>query len=423
MKLGIPTKKSNLIPTLSLLMIMILILTGTGCSKKVVADGDDLMKDITPGTVSKIDAYNEEDTLKAMNFSLELFKKNESAKNTLVSPISVLTALSMTANGAKENTRKQMEEVFGLSPDTLNQLLNLYIRKLPDEKKLKVSMANSIWFRKGGRIEVLPDFLQTNANYYGAKIYRSAFDQSTLAAINDWVDIETDGMIKDILDEIPDEALMYLINALSFEAEWEKIYAENEISVGEFTSEDGMKQNVDMMFGEETRYLKDTNATGFIKNYAEGSFAFVALLPDEGTSVSEYLQSLIGESLQNLMKNAENTTVFTMMPKFKSEYSVEMSEILKEMGMSDAFDENLADLSGIGTSPEGNLFISRVIHKTAIEVNEKGTKAGAATVVEIETKSAAMETYSVKLDRPFVYLIIDTESYLPLFIGTTMSVE
>jgi len=423
MKLGIPTKKSNLIPTLSLLMIMILILTGTGCSKKVVADGDDLMKDITPGTVSKIDAYNEEDTLKAMNFSLELFKKNESAKNTLVSPISVLTALSMTANGAKENTRKQMEEVFGLSPDTLNQLLNLYIRKLPDEKKLKVSMANSIWFRKGGRIEVLPDFLQTNANYYGAKIYRSAFDQSTLAAINDWVDIETDGMIKDILDEIPDEAVMYLINALSFEAEWEKIYAENEISVGEFTAEDGMKQNVDMMFGEETRYLKDTNATGFIKNYAEGSFAFVALLPDEGTSVSEYLQSLIGESLQNLMKNAENTTVFTMMPKFKSEYSVEMSEILKEMGMSDAFDENLADLSGIGTSPEGNLFISRVIHKTAIEVNEKGTKAGAATVVEIETKSAAMETYSVKLDRPFVYLIIDTESYLPLFIGTTMSVE
>ena len=416
-------KKSNLIPTLSLLMIMILILTGTGCSKKVVADGDDLMKDITPGTVSKIDAYNEEDTLKAMNFSLELFKKNESAKNTLVSPISVLTALSMTANGAKENTRKQMEEVFGLSPDTLNQLLNLYIRKLPDEKKLKVSMANSIWFRKGGRIEVLPDFLQTNANYYGAKIYRSAFDQSTLAAINDWVDIETDGMIKDILDEIPDEAVMYLINALSFEAEWEKIYAENEISVGEFTAEDGMKQNVDMMFGEETRYLKDTNATGFIKNYAEGSFAFVALLPDEGTSVSEYLQSLIGESLQNLMKNAENTTVFTMMPKFKSEYSVEMSEILKEMGMSDAFDENLADLSGIGTSPEGNLFISRVIHKTAIEVNEKGTKAGAATVVEIETKSAAMETYSVKLDRPFVYLIIDTESYLPLFIGTTMSVE
>lgn len=416
-------KKSNLIPTLSLLMIMILILTGTGCSKKVVADGDDLMKDITPGTVSKIDAYNEEDTLKAMNFSLELFRKNESAKNTLVSPISVLTALSMTANGAKENTRKQMEEVFGLSPDTLNQLLNLYIRKLPDDKKLKVSMANSIWFRKGGRIEVLPDFLQTNANYYGAKIYRSAFDQSTLTAINDWVDIETDGMIKDILDEIPDEAVMYLINALSFDAEWEKIYAENEISVGEFTSEDGMKQNVDMMYGEETRYLKDTNATGFIKNYAEGSFAFVALLPDEGTSVSEYLQSLTGESLQKLIKNEENTTVFTMMPKFKSEYSVEMSEILKGMGMVDAFDENQADLSGIGTSPEGNLFISRVIHKTAIEVNEKGTKAGAATVVEIETKSAAMETYFVKLDRPFVYLIIDTESYLPLFIGTTMSVE
>ena len=413
----------NLMPLISTLLMGILFMASTGCSKKVVADADDLMKDVKPGTVSQIDAYNEADALKAMDFSLKLFQKNSSSENTLVSPISVLTALGMTANGAKANTLKEMEEVFGLETGTLNELLNLYIRKLPDEKKLKVSMANSIWFREGGRIEVVPGFLQTNADYYGAKVYRSAFDQSTLTAINQWVDMETDGMIKDILDEIPDEAVMYLINALSFDGEWENIYSEDEISPGEFTTEDGAKQTVDMMYSEEARYIKDDNATGFMKDYAGGDFAFVALLPEEGTSVSEYVQSLTGEKLKSLMMNTEDAPVFTMIPKFKSEYSVEMSHILKEMGMVDAFSEKLADLSGLGTSPEGNLYINRVIHKTAIEVNEKGTKAGAATVVEVATESAVMETYAVKLDRPFVYLIVDTTSYLPLFIGTTMSVE
>lgn len=415
--------KKRLIPILTTLLLGIMVFTFTGCSQKASADGDDLMKDIRPGSAETIDAYIEEDNIAAMDFSLELFKMNLLCQNTLISPVSVLSALGMTANGARENTLAEMEAVFGLPREKINQLMNLYMRNLPDEDKLKVSMANSIWFREGGRIEVNKEFLQTNANYYDAGIYRSPFDESTLKAINDWVEKETDGMIVDILDQIPDEAVMYLINALSFDAEWQNIYNENSIREDIFTADDGTIQRADMMYSEEHLYIEDDGAKGFIKDYAGGKYAFVAMLPPEDLHLSAYIAGLTGEKLQSLIKNAQTTEVNTMMPKFTTEYSVEMSDILKSMGMVDAFDEYEADLKDLGTA-EGNLYISRVIHKTKIEVNEKGTKAGAATVVEVSEESAAIEDpKTVYLDRPFLYLIVDKESNLPLFMGTTLFVE
>jgi len=415
--------KKRLIPILTTLLLGIMVFTFTGCSQKASADGDDLMKDIRPGSAETIDAYIEEDNIVAMDFSLELFKMNLLCQNTLISPVSVLSALGMTANGARENTLAEMEAVFGLPREKINQLMNLYMRNLPDEDKLKVSMANSIWFREGGRIEVNKEFLQTNANYYDAGIYRSPFDESTLKAINDWVEKETDGMIVDILDQIPDEAVMYLINALSFDAEWQNIYNENSIREDIFTADDGTIQRADMMYSEEHLYIEDDGAKGFIKDYAGGKYAFVAMLPPEDLHLSAYIAGLTGEKLQSLIKNAQTIEVNTMMPKFTTEYSVEMSDILKSMGMVDAFDEHKADLKDLGTA-EGNLYISRVIHKTKIEVDEKGTKAGAATVVEVSEESAAIEDpKTVYLDRPFLYLIVDKESNLPLFMGTTLFVE
>lgn len=415
--------KKRLIPILTTLLLGIMVFTFTGCSQKASADGDDLMKDIRPGSAETINTYIEEDNIAAMDFSLELFKMNLLCQNTLISPVSVLSALGMTANGARENTLAEMEAVFGLPREKINQLMNLYMRNLPDEDKLKVSMANSIWFREGGRIEVNKDFLQTNANYYDAGVYRSPFDESTLKAINDWVEKETDGMIVDILDQIPDEAVMYLINALSFDAEWQNIYNENSIREDIFTADDGTIQRADMMYSEEHLYIEDDGAKGFIKDYAGGKYAFVAMLPPEDLHLSAYIAGLTGEKLQSLIKNAQTIEVNTMMPKFTTEYSVEMSDILKSMGMVDAFDEHKADLKDLGTA-EGNLYISRVIHKTKIEVDEKGTKAGAATVVEVSEESAAIEDpKTVYLDRPFLYLIVDKESNLPLFMGTTLFVE
>jgi serine protease inhibitor len=396
--------------------------TLTGCAVRAKATDIDLMAGIKPAAVNTdVDLGSSE---AIADFAVSLFQNSASAdKNSLVSPVSVLCALGMTANGAKEETLRQMEEVFGLSVPELNEYLHAYMESLPGEGKNKLALANSIWIRDGDRLSVEQDFLQTNADYYGAPVYKSAFDDAALKNINNWVKENTDGMIDSILESIPDDAVMYLINALSFDAEWQDIYNENDVRDGVFTAISGAERSVKMMYSEENRYLDDGSAAGFIKYYAGGEYAFAALLPNEGMSLSDYISSLTGEKLMNTIGNAQSVQVNAGMPKFESEYSAEMSDILKSMGMADAFDPYKADFSGIGSSGADNLFISSILHKTYIAVDEKGTKAGAATAVEMTLTSAPVdEPKSVILDRPFVYMIIDCNANLPLFIGAVTDI-
>lgn len=216
---------------------------------------------------------------------------------------------------------------------------------------------------------------------------------------------------------------MYLVNALAFEAEWQDIYLKTQVSTGRFKTEDGEYKNVDFMHSQEYVYLEDEGATGFMKFYKDRKYAFVALLPNEGVSVQDYLATLTGEELADMLANHNYTAVTAAIPKFETEYDVEMSDVLKKMGMTDAFDMNEADFTRLGESDAGNIFINRVIHKTFISVGEKGTKAGAATVVEMTDGAMAVEPKTVILDRPFVYMIIDCENNIPFFIGTFMNVE
>lgn len=173
------------------------------------------------------------------------------------------------------------------------------------------------------------------------------------------------------------------------------------------------------MYSQETEYIETENATGFVKYYKGGKFAFVALLPNEGTNIDSYIASLTGKGFLGALNSRKNTRVNTQMPKFKCEYSNSLIDTLKKMGMSTAFDGNRANFSSMATLKNENIYISDVIHKTFIEVAEKGTRAGAATAV-IAGKSAAMpveQPKEVRLTRPFVYAIIDTRTNLPLFIG------
>ncbi|WP_294096745.1 serpin family protein [Proteiniclasticum sp.] len=416
-------KKNRMPQSIGLLLSICLVLSFAGCKKAVSAEGGNLLDDLKKETVEKSSSFTKESTMPALTFSFNLFTKNLLCENTLISPLSVLTSLGMTANGAKSDTLSQMEEVFGMDRQSLNQLLYFYTSKLPQKDKLKVHMANSIWFRDGDRFQIRPEFLQTTINYCDAGIYRSPFDDSTVKDINSWVRERTDGQIPEILNEISSDTVMYLINALSFDAEWETIYKENEVRQESFHADDGTLQNADMMYSQEQLYLEDGDAKGFIKKYADGNYAFAAILPPEDLHLSAYLSDLTPDKLREILENPIETSVQTMMPKFTTEYSVEMSDILKSMGMEHAFDEDLADLSGLG-SAGGNLYINRVLHKAKIEVHERGTKAGAATAVEINEKSAAIDPpKTVFLDRPFFYIVFDTESYLPLFLGTTLYVK
>lgn len=362
------------------------------------------------------------DAVTYTDFVVRLFQEcasQEEGSNVLVSPLSVMNALAMTAGGAREETLAQMEKLLGADLDSLCSYLQSYHEGLPSDEKYKLHSADSIWVKDSGSFTVSPDFLQKNAEGFHADIYLTPFDDSTLKDINCWVSENTDKMIPEILDQIPEDAVMYLINALAFDAEWQEIYKEYQIREGLFTCEDGAGQAAEMMYSSEYAYLQDTQAQGFIKYYHDKKYAFAALLPEEGISIEDYAASLTGEGLHALLANPAEIPVEAAIPKFEVQYDILLNDILISLGMTDAFDPAAADFSGLGSSPGGNLFINRVIHKTCITVDEKGTKAGAATAVEVNCESAVepAEPKIVYLDRPFIYMIIDCEENLPLFIG------
>ncbi|MCL2539727.1 MAG: serine protease, partial [Oscillospiraceae bacterium] len=191
---------------------------------------------------------------------------------------------------------------------------------------------------------------------------------------------------------------------------------------GVFTDIRKEKQAVDFMYSEENIYLDDGKAIGFVKPYI-GGYSFVALLPKENVGINKYIESLTGERFLNILKKAKSATVIASVPKFEYTYDVSMGSVLKTLGMPDAFDANKADFSRMGTSSGGPLCISEVLHKTYIAVDERGTKAGAATAVIMAEGASPQEKIKyIDLDRPFVFAIIDNATNLPVFLGTLMTV-
>lgn len=403
----------------AILLILALLLCGCGASEPAEQGVTDLMEEI-PASVTCL-AEMPDKSVEAADFAVTLFQNTvQEGKNTLLSPLSVLSALAMTANGADGETLTQMENTMGMTVEDLNAYLYAYMDGQTDQLKL----ANSIWFTNDAGFAPEQSFLQTNGNYFQADLYKAPMNDDTRDAINDWVNEKTDGMIPTILDQVPEDAIMYLVNALAFEAEWPEVYLETSVREQTFTKEDGTEQTVELMFSTESNYIEDDFATGFVKYYKDDKYAFVALLPNEGVSVSDYVASLSGESLQEMLRDAQDITVDAAIPKFAVEYSVEMADVLKAMGMTDAFSVENADFSRMGTCEDGNLYIGRVLHKTHITVAEQGTRAGAATVVEMLCGSAYIpERKEVVLDRPFVYMLVDRQENLPFFIGTLMDVE
>ena len=389
-----------------------------GCTRTYATD---LMDGVKEGTPTEVQVQKE--TWTGMyDFSVKLLQTTcDREDNTLVSPMSVLSALAMTANGARGETLAQMEDTLGGTVEQLNGAL----AGLGQENDSPLYLANSIWFAEGGRITPNPDFLQVNADCYRAGVFEAPFDQTTVTDINRWVKEHTHGMVEEVLREIPRNTVMYLINALAFEAEWEDPYEDSDVWQQAFTDQAGKVQQVSMMHSEEELYLRDDQAQGFVKYYQGGRYAFVALLPDKGISVLDYVEGLDGQQLKALLDNPTSVPVAVTMPKFESEMEVDLVEVLKEMGMDLPFDSAQADFTDLGTSPDGNLYINEVLHKAFIEVEEKGTRGGAATVVGMNSEGAPEEPEEqmvVTLDRPFVYLVVDTSSMLPVFMGTVLSV-
>jgi len=352
--------------------------------------------------------------------TLQQAKKNE---NVLISPMSAWTVLCMVEAGAYGETKKQMQDVLAVTEGDYLTYAKKFAIQLPKKDGSEVHMANGIWYKNAPYLHVQKEFLEYNKTFFDAAAYQAPFNESTLNNINGWVEKNTDGMIPEILKEIKEEDVIYLVNALSFDAKWSTIYKEDQIARDMFTTENGTQKVAAFMNCEENVYLEDEKTTGFMKYYGDGQYAFVALLPKEGMTVAEYVESLTSEGLRTLFQNKSNTKVSTMLPKFSVEYDLKMNDILQQMGMTDAFSVVDADFSRMATSDVGNIYISSVDQKCFIAVDESGTKAGAATAVTMANKMMLERRKEVFLNRPFVYMIVECENYEPLFMGTIMNVE
>lgn len=414
--------KKMLAVFMSVLSLAACILPFSGCGKTVgkvhnkgVKSG--AVRDLTEG-ISKNEsaskAPDDEFKAAASSFAAELFKGNYSkGKTTLVSPLSVLTALALVQNGAQGNTLAQLEQALGgLDRDTLNAYMRAYCDFLTESDELKI--ANSVWTDSSA--EAKRAFLQKAVDSYSAQLFSAPLsDPKTVESINSWVKKNTDGMIPKIIEKADRYAVMMLVNAIAFDAKWETPYTNDDIEKLEFNSYSGKLKKTEFMCSTESVYLSDSDAVGFMKPYKNGRFAFAALLPDENTGIDDYVASLSGDKLMKIFSSAKkNEEVDVKMPKFRAEYSTQLIDTLKKMGVKDAFDNKTADFSSLIENRDA--YIATVVHKTFIEVDENGTRAAASTLVGADTMSL-MEPYSVCLNRPFVYMIVDTETNLPLFIG------
>lgn len=416
-------RKRKVSTFIGLLLAGVTFVNAAACAP-IEIKATNLMAGITPRSVTVTEELNLKNS-NVIDFSVRLFQASKkSGENTLVSPLSVLYALAMVANGAKGQTLEQIEQAIGMPISDLNLYLYGYMKNLPQGEKYKLNLANSIWLKEDELFTVNQNFLQTNADYYGADVYKAPFDNQTLADINNWVKLNTNGMIPKILNKIPEDVIFYLVNALAFEAEWARIYLAGQVEKGEFTMADGTKQTAEFMCEKQRgSYIEDENAIGFVKYYSDDKYAFVAMLPNEGVSLSEYVASLTASSLNELLSNPKYAQVETSLPKFEVEYGVEMSNILGGMGISAAFDYYSVDFSGLGSFGDKKIAISGVLHKTFISVGEKGTKAGAVTVIGGGAGAAPpTEIVEIYLDRPFVYMLIDCENNIPFFMGTLENV-
>lgn len=357
-------------------------------------------------------------------FAFDLLKttlKQKNEPNVFVSPLSVSMALSMTLNGAKAETFNEMRNALRISGYSLEEIndYNQAMREalLNIDPSTQINIANSIWSKQGFPFESL--FIQTNQHAYAAEVNEKDFnDPNTLKLINQWCSDQTNQKIPEILDNISPDAIMYLINAVYFKGIWTSQFEKSQTKDLPFYAENGEKETVPTMRQEQRfNYATDAHAAYIELPYGNKAFSMIVMLPHEGKSTQDILEN---SNWNNLSFRPEFINL--ELPRFKAACKYELHEaILPEMGMLNAFTPE-ADFSGISSA--SNIYISRVIHKTYIDVNEEGTEAAAVTAVEADlTASPNPRPTDFIVNKPFIFLIRENSTGVVLFAGKMGSVK
>ena len=417
--------------TLFLCIVMVAVWSYHG-RDTVIVKAANLLEGIKPSPVTPLDHLVKE-SFPLTDFAIKLFQEEgKKGGNVLISPLSALYSIGMMMNGADGSTKEQMEETLGMKTEELNLALYSLRTAFSQGEKKPLIQANSIWFSENRRFQVNQNFLQTCADYYEADILQVPFDDNMVREVNAWVGNRTAQVIPEIMEEVPEDTVTYILNAMSFEAGWENDKTRKKVHYGDFQMENGEKKTVTYFTFTEDFFIRGYMETGFIKNYQTDDgrkYAFVILLPRQGISMREYISKLDGQHFRYVIKNETShgnlkEKYIVSIPRFTVTYESELSESLRALGMSEAFDEKNANFSLLGTMESKKKagksvpYIGKFIQKTMLYVDEKGTKARAASMVGFEMEEdIVMEHKKEMFSRPFVYAIIDRETMFPLFLG------
>lgn len=361
-------------------------------------------------------------------FAFNIFKelsKEEKEKNMFISPLSISTALTMTYNGAKDNTKEEMSKVLGyekMDDDKINnsyKALTGYLGNI--DKNIKLNIGNSIWIREGQDIN--KEFININKDIFSAKVDNLDFSKpSSVDKINGWIEKSTNNMIKDMLKgPIDNDVIMYLINAIYFKGDWQEPFDSSKTTTEEFTNSKGEKSQIEFMkkmaFDGKTSYGEKDDFKVIRMPYDSGKVAMYAVLPEEGLKVDEFINNLDLDKWKDIKASIEKEKkdVDVSFPKFEIEYGAkELKDSLINLGMKEAFSD-VANFNGI----REKLYISNVLHQAKIEVNEKGSEAAASTIVGMKESAMPIidDPKEFIASRPFVFIIEDEESGTILFMG------
>jgi len=359
----------------------------------------------------------------SQNFGLKLFRevnKLDTDKNLFISPLSVSLALGMTMNGASGETYTAMKQTLdfgGLSENEINTAYRSLIDLLLNlDPKVIMEIANSIWPRQG--YPILQTFLDVNKTNFDAEIRLMDYSDSDAAKaiINGWVSDKTHGKIKDILDYVPSDVIMYLINAIYFKGTWTYQFDKEQTKLDVFYNYKQEAVDCQMMkISGDWLYYRDNSVQAIELPYGDSLYCMDILLPAPTQNMDDLIASLDASALDGYLNSMTKQFGTLDLPKIKVEYKLLMNDALQALGMGIAFSDQ-ADFSRINGF--GGLVISRVIHQTFVQVDEEGTEAAAATVVEIrETWHYGPEGFSMRVDRPYVFVIRERASGTILFIG------
>jgi len=403
--------KTNII--LPILILLVAVIT-TSCENT-----EPVKKDPAKITLN----YKSEQILEAdRQFAFELFGKVNALNeedNYMISPLSVSYALGMTMNGAAETTLDAFYDVLHFG-DLTNLEVNESYKDLMDQlvhldNKVEFSIANSIWYKLG--YYVLDEFINTNQAYFDAAVRELDFsDPQAVDIINGWIEEKTNDKIKDMLDYIPSDAVMYLINAIYFNATWKYEFDNSQTAEGPFYPDHAGFTTADFMKVKGSfNYTVTEDFSAVEMPYGDSTFSMVVMLPSGEKSTDDLISQMDHSQWNSWFQNSTVRNVQIELPKFKYGFKSLLNDPLIDLGLEIAFSGS-ADFSRI--TPGAPLLISRVIHQTFIDVQEKGTEAAAATIVEIIETSAGGDTTPIfRADKPFLYVIKENSTGAFLFMG------